>query len=767
MCRQVNSRLREHHALPFRTHLLVLLAYFLLSIGLTWPLIVQWHTAIVGGTGSFTYYGSFEDGSQNVWNIWWVRQAIAHRQNPFWATLLYYPQGVQMYMQTMNISNALYTLPVQYLAGTVAAFNTAILLAFTLTGYAGFLLVRAFVPGVYIPFFCGVLLTACPFHVFKLQVNQLHLMSMQWVPLYFLALIRLEFPSEDATRRRDDDMDGNPLQVTDYRLQLTRLVGIAHCHLSPITYHLKTPRRILASTVFAVAMFVLVVLTDWYWALLCAVYTAVWATLSLIRSPARGRLMVRYLMVGGGVLLCLTPLLVGMAQVRDHLPASLSLNPHWEGYTAGFSADAFGLFFPSVNQPLWGTWAQQWTQALSPPYGPDGWYIAAGWVLLLCAAWGIWVSWRTHWQLLIVSGVAWLFSLGPTLRIAGTDTGIPMPFALIQDLPLISAGRRPSHLAVIVIVLATVFAGIGLHHIRQYWPQRQSMLFFASIIGLSIIEFCPPPRNVYRFEQPLVYQYLAQAPGAVADLPLSWRENARTLRNQMVHGQPILGGFVARWPDYPILRYQPLLYQIGRMRPWPEGDIVPVSSATLQAMQCHTPIRHVVLHKDVETTGSYESLDASLTMLNGEPLVPAYENATYVWYELPLFEDQCQPFLYLGAGWYHLEHNLMLSWRRASATNDLWLVNPFDEPIIAHITMTAEGFETARPIEVWQDDRRIAAWEVTRARRPYQWLVHLPPGTHRLQIRAATGWDAVTEREVSMAVMDLRIQDYTVLKAEN
>jgi hypothetical protein len=721
-------------------HSLILLGYFILSIALTWPLILHWRSGIVGGTGDFTYGGSFADATQNIWNMWWTRWALEHGQNPFWTDMLYYPEGVQMYLQTMNITNAFLTLPVHYLFGPVAAYNIAMLLAFTLTGYAGFLLVRAFVPGVFIPFFCGVLLTACPFHMLKLQVNQLNLVSIQWLPFYFLALIWLDRGSHTEVQSSK-----NRLQPDIRMFQYSNV-----------------------SIFFAVVSFVMVALTDWYWALVCSLYTVIWFGVSYARSQDRWRLLGRYILFGVGVLGCLLPLFVGMIQTREHLPTTdVAENRYWRGYIQGFSSDAFGLLYPSAFQPFWSEWVQQTMKDLATGYGPDGWYVAAGWVLILCAALGVWWSWRIHWQLLVVSSVAWLLSLGPTLRVLGVDTNIPMPFMLIQNLPVLSAGRRPSHFAIICIVLAIIFAGIGLQHLQIHFTPQRARVVLIGIVLLAVVELWPPQQRTFlAFELPDFLYRLRDTPGAVADLPLEQFESSRSLQHQIAHKQPILAGFVARRPQhYPTLRYVPLYNQIGYMRYWPESDIIPLSHNALAAMQCYYPIRHVLITKDDVVPERLQELKALLVKLNDKPLQPSFEDTEYIWYELPLFQDKCQPFVYLGAGWHTREYTDTEQWRWAGAAGDIWLVNPFETIVSVTLHLRAEapgGPDASRPVELWHDEQRIAAWQVERAQRDYAVVVQLPPGSNRLELRAPTTFDPQTERDVSIAVMELQIQDYYV-----
>jgi hypothetical protein len=533
-----------------RIHFLVVLGYLLVSIILTWPLVLHFHKGVINKDPVIFTDGGFADASQNTWNMWWVRYALEHRQNPFWSDKLYYPEGVQMYLQTMNIPDAIFTLPVNYLAGPIAAYNMAVIMAFTLTGYAGFLLVRAFVPGWFVPFFCGVLLTASPFHLLKFQVNQMPLISMQWLPFYMYAL-----------------------------LHLNREPGW---------------RAILG----AVVTFVIAALTSWYWALVCGMYTIVWWSISLIRSSERGVLLRRYTLVSFGIFTAFTPLLIGVFRIRQQLPSPDVANDEiWQIYIQGFSADVLGLFFPSFSHPLWGPTAKQVFGSVSP-VAADGWYIAAGWVLLFCAAIGVWYSWRTHWQLLLVGSVVWVLALGPSLRIAGIDTHLPLPYAVLQHLPVLSTARKPSHFAVVCIVLATVFAGIGVHRLLQRHPPHRRIFLLSGIVFLAIVELYPPaPVGIFTFDSPDFVTQIRTRPGAVADLPLERQETSRSLRHQMVHEQPIMGGYVARWPMYESFNV-PLLNRIGRMRDIP--DIVPLNQEAFAAMQCYSPIRHVVVRKDVD-----------------------------------------------------------------------------------------------------------------------------------------------------------------------
>ncbi len=694
-------------------HLLVLLGYLLISMGLTWPIIAHWNTGLTGYV---------EEASRNAWNMWWLRQALTQGQNPFWCPVLFYPEGIQMYVQPLNTTTSLLTMPVQIAFGLIAAHNTASLLAFTLTGYGGFLLVRRFVPGIAIPFLCGAMLTAAPFHSELYALSHLNKLSIQWIPLYLWALFGLDpvFSNQGAPAAG------------------------------------ASVRRLMLPTLLAMLFFVMLTLTDWYWALITGIFTATWVSIRLIGGPDRWVLLRRYAVVGSGILLALSPLLIGIAQVRQSIhTVNVEQNEAWRGYIQGNSADALGLFFPSISHPIWGTWTHEFVSQSSPGYHPVGWYMAAGWVLLICAGIGIWRSGRTHWRLLAAASVMWLLSLGPVLQVAGINTGIPMPYTLFEQIELISTARKPSHFAIICTILAAIFAGIGLHWLRQRLQPRWQPVLLSGVALLAVVELWPlPPQNVQGFGQPAFLQQIHDRPGVVADVPIEWQETGRVLRHQMVHAQTVVAGYVSRQPEYNSY-YMPHIYQLSRMRYRP--DIVPVSHTALTAMQCAYPIRHVIVNKREETPGSMGELQSLLTTLNSAPVAPAYEDAAYAWFELPMFPDQCQPFVYVGRGWYDVEGEDGAYWRWASAQSDIWLVNPFDTPIPAQIDIATDSFAYPRPVQLWREGTQIAQWHVGSVPQQTTFAVHLQPGINHLQLRAEPWLDPVSGRMVTVPVREITL----------
>ena len=371
-----STRLSAEQAIPSRSrtaaiYALALGCYVLLALIVTWPLALHFDRLLFGGIdgapGRFAFAGG-EEAGLHLWHLWWVSEAILNGVNPFWTDLLFYPDGVQLYVQTLSAPNAVLTLPIYLLAGPVAAFNTAVLLGFALTGFGAFLLTYHYVRGFWEALVCGALVTLGPLHIAQLQNSHLNLFSLHWIPFYIYALALL-------------DRGGGRWRIA--------------C---------------------AAAIAALVVLSDWYWASICGVLTIVWMATRLAMACERLILARRYALFVMGTLILLAPFLAGMLMRRDVLPIGhQARDAIWELYVYNSSVDLFGLFFPNVYHPLWGAQVEQWTRPVAEYFAPSVWYVPAGWTLIGLTMLGARTVWRRERHLAFTAIVLWVLAMGPVL----------------------------------------------------------------------------------------------------------------------------------------------------------------------------------------------------------------------------------------------------------------------------------------------------------------------------------------------------------------
>ena len=181
---------RQDRSGLLRPNLLVMLAYLLLTILMTWPTILHLTDGIPGD--------GF-DGWQNYWNLWWVKEALLVRgTNPYFTDYLYPPNGTNLLFHTLNIFNGLWTLPFQLNAGLAVAYNSVVFFSFVFAGYGAYLLALATLSHLnlsshqsirFTAFVGGLVFTMSPFHLAHL-LGHMQVFSLVWPPFYILWLIR-------------------------------------------------------------------------------------------------------------------------------------------------------------------------------------------------------------------------------------------------------------------------------------------------------------------------------------------------------------------------------------------------------------------------------------------------------------------------------------------------------------------------------------------------------------------------------------------------
>lgn len=151
---------------------------------------------------------------------------------------------------------------------------------------------------------------------------------------------------------------------------------------------------------------------------------------------------------------------------------------------------------------------------------------------------------------MMVSLVSFTLSLGPFLRVAGLDTALLLPHAVLRYVPVLSNARMPGRMIVLTQLGVAVLVAMALAQDRR--GSRGALL--AAVLA---IETMPAPVPLYRLPAAdAVDAHLRSAgtAGAVVELPTGIRDgfgetgafDHRALVRQIGHEQPLVGGFVAR-----------------------------------------------------------------------------------------------------------------------------------------------------------------------------------------------------------------------------
>lgn len=189
-----------------------------------------------------------------------------------------------------------------------------------------------------------------------------------------------------------------------------------------------------------------------------------------------------------------------------------------------------------------------------------------GYILLVLAALG----WR-HRLWAVTAFVFFVLSLGSSLHIGGTDTGIPLPFWLISHAPLFDNLRAPSRFTIVMMLSLAMMMALS-------WKPRRR--FITAVVALVIVvEYLAVPIPLFQDDVHEVYARIAldDSVATVVEIPGIEQVPAEIMNHQRFHEKPILVGTAARvpiekseyWFGLPLMR--PLIdLRKGRLELTPE-----------------------------------------------------------------------------------------------------------------------------------------------------------------------------------------------------
>jgi len=690
-----------------RYTLIVIIAYFLLTVAMTWPTALHVADAIPGD--------GF-DGWQNYWNLWWVKEALLKLgTNPFFTDYLYPPTGVSLLFHTLNIFNAWWTLPLQLNFGPAIAYNSVVFLSFTLAGYGGYLLSLYSLTKLKVPtrrgqslrpaaFVGGLVFTMSPFHMAHL-LGHMQVFSMIWPPFYILYLLRTLEPKRNTT---DRDQWRNAA-ITCLFLVMATLV-------------------------------------DWYHTLYLFIFTGlalIWTlgrrwqsrhaysdltgfeNLSGRQPESRRQQSLLQpvwfvLAIGLGFALILSPLLLPMirdAGNRPDLQTGLVQN-------VTLSADLLAFITPSEMHPVWGDWAKQIADNFSSTTSER--LIFAGFIPLLLGIFAAVRGWSKpivrFW--IFITLIFFILALGPFLHIGGKIVAvggwpIPLPYLLLYyTVPFIGLTRSLSRYDLMVMLGLGVLVAIGLFQIQLLLARtrkgRPASGLILPVVATILIcfEFLPAPYPVSMIDTPTFYFDIGRETDdyTIAELPMNW-DRPTPLLHQTVHGKKLLTAYTSRNNPLELAWRTPVLQHWRYLGP----DIID------QPLEVIAPtifydfnLRYIVLDYWQMPPGS-ERESTELWVAAALPGVsPIYDDGRLKVYQSPPMQLP-RPYLSLGQGWSERQgfdsgEVFRTFIAKADSLPELFLHHPPECSLELDITAAANAAQTLSLID---EDGLVDEFEVT------------------------------------------------------
>ena len=551
-------------------------SYGILACLLTWPLPLSIRTRLLGDpAGDLGVY---------VWNLWIFRhELIRHAHLPFSTDHLFGATdpadfSLHNYAPIAGVLGA----PLMGTLGVVATFNVVLLLCITMTGLATFALVRYLGLSRQASWWAGVFFMASPVLTAK-EVAHFSLVIAAPLPLFLLALLR----TLDRRRIRDAVLLGAVTALATYSdayygiycvLMGALVVGFRFLRVQWPERPAPWPRAVVASKLVA-ALVALVIaarlvlgpsrlalgpfalsIQTWYTPMLLLLASCalcgwlMWRpTIRLDAAAGHLRQCAQLGVIAvASCLIVLLPQLTGLVIrfAEDRLPDG---QVFWRTSPAGL--DALAYFAPNPSHPWFGERTRQWFTPSTPDAFPE---LVASFSFVAMALVGLAVRRRPLPRLWVVfTGIFVALSLGPFVHVAGVNTFIAGPWALLRYLPVVGLARSPARFAIVAALGLAVLAAYAYEELRQRGVMGRAATVL--LVLAAAFELLPAPRYLHSAAIPEIYRHIAIAAnadeaGRLLELPTGIRDGTSSLGNysalssyfQTSHRRPLVGGYLSR-----------------------------------------------------------------------------------------------------------------------------------------------------------------------------------------------------------------------------
>lgn len=527
---------------------LVLCAFLMFSVLLTWPLVLHLDTALDNDFDTLMFVSVLHSFRTNV---------IAHPWDLFSAPF-YHPHRRTLPTVFHNYTVGLAYIPLYQIAGNpVRAYNILYLLTLALDGFAMYRLVRYLtdeeLPGVV----AGFIFAFCPFRVANFQY--IPFLTNYWIVFSCICLFKYF-----------------------RRLSLRPAPGIGLCAWAFFFYLLQCLSDIVAGVYFGVVFFPVLI-----------------HGLLVNRRQLRPGSLARIIALCALLAVCLAAATAPLRSIRRDMAEE---RVAWDVETVQEICPAISSYLSSPPGNIsYGNVSRGWAMNARQ----INFYGAAAWLLALV---GFFSERRAaHFfpgnmlrLFLFICLAAFLLSLGPWIYLAPGIRLCPGPAMLVYA--VCPALRTLGGLGMVILLLLCILAGFGVkwlaHQLQKSHLCRRALVGAGLIIILTTEYASHPPTTwgqpffLVPREPPAVYQWLmAQKDSTpLIELPMPWEPeevggafglDTGAMYWSVYHGRRIVNGQTAfSYPEYKII--------VDQMRLFPSRETIDI----LRSLG----VRYVVLH---------------------------------------------------------------------------------------------------------------------------------------------------------------------------
>lgn len=684
----IKKCLKKHEFLSVnRSNILVFILYIFLTIIFTYPVSFS---KMIPGDG---------DAYQFLWFIWWYKKALLSASSPYFSQYIFYPTGVNLAFSAITPFNGIVSIPLQYIFGLTKTYNILWLSSYIFSGYGTYLLVKYLTGDLKAAFIAGLIFMFSPYHAVH-ALGHLNLLTIEWIPFYVLYLLKTV--NEQSSK----------------------------------------------NAVYASFFLLLAFLSEYTYAVYLSFFTALYLLYLFYENKnyVTSKSVVKRLVLMG---INFTFLVLPFAYpLLKELLVSNSNYMYNEGFVT-FSADLLSFFIPAQFHPVFGQFVNPFYENFTGNVAE--FTVFAGYaVLILSIIAFLKIKTKEVKFWVLSTAICFVFCLGPLLHINGIFTGtvedinfaIPLPYAIIMKIPIVSIARAPSRWDSMVMLSLSVLSGYGLSYINKKYESHSfrniPINAFVTIIFTSLIlfEFLFIPYPMGNTDVPEFYYSLSgnSEDFAIFEIPdLSLHVTyPEYMYYQTVHGKKLVTGY-AHQPETcnQFTENTPVVNDLYFMSKITENDILnqDIKETGLSILNYYN-IRYIILHKNYMTE---EQLDFEQDFLNKllSEKPDYYKNDSMYVYQVE--SAPVKPFQLLGDGWYDLEewNDIPTRWMSSNASLSIYS----NENCSMKLRFQAMSFHQARFLEICKENSAVSTVEVSPEFNTFETPVQLHKGENSISFQ--------------------------------
>jgi hypothetical protein len=360
------------------------------------------------------------DAGFTMWYLGWMQYALGHGHNPLFTDWLFYPSGVNVMWNVSLPLPGLLLSPVTAAWGVILSYNILIVVAFAGTATTAYLVLRRWAPWPPAAFAGGLLYGFSPYMIGQ-GLGHAHMLLLLLIPVMLLLLDEL------LVRQRLRFWISGPL------LGVTTVA------------QLLTAEELLASA---------------------ALIGAVGAVVLVALFPSRVVARFPHALAGLG-LAAVTALVLAAVPLTSQLTGPQRLTGTVSSPDL-YRADLLSWVVPSRLVHFAPPSALELTRRFGGNMAENGSYL--GIPLLVVAVAVVVLLWRrrpvVRWAGVMLLLVMVLAS-GRSLKIGGRDTGLSLPFRVVEHLPLLES-LVSVRLASFAVLLSGLLLAVGMDQLRAW-----------------------------------------------------------------------------------------------------------------------------------------------------------------------------------------------------------------------------------------------------------------------------------------------------------